>query len=101
MLSIWFSYSLQDAQLYGNTSEAQAASYDRNHRRYPYKSHGQWLKACFGMVACIILVLFNGIRAFLEDPFDVNGFIASYISVSFFPVSDDTHQAMSRPISHH
>jgi amino acid transporter len=55
--------------------------YDRNHPKYPYKSHGQWLKACYGMVACIILVIFNGIGPFLENPFDMRRFIASYIGV--------------------
>lgn len=74
-------HSLEDVKLYGNTSEAQAACYDRNHPRYPYKSHGQWLKACYGLVACIILVLFNGIAAFLERPFNVRGFVASYVGV--------------------
>jgi len=66
-------------------SEAQAASYDRNHPRYPYKSHGQWLKACYGMCACLILLTFNGINSFLEEPFDGTGFVVSYIGVSLFP----------------
>jgi amino acid transporter len=70
--------------MYGDVSEAQAASYDRNHPRYPYKSHGQWLKACYGMVSCIILVLFNGIGSFLENSFDVRRFIASYIGIPVF-----------------
>jgi amino acid transporter len=56
--------------------------YDRNNPRYPYKSHGQWLKACYGLVACTLLVLFNGIGPFLEHPFDTRRFIASYIGVS-------------------
>ena len=73
---------LEDVKMYGNASEAQAASYDRNHARYPYKSHGQWLKGAYGMVLCTVLLLFNGIGAFLERPFDVRKFIASYISVS-------------------
>jgi amino acid transporter len=73
-------HSLEDAKRYGNTSEAQAASYDRDHPLYPYKSHGQWLKASYGMVACIILILFNGVSAFIE-PFNVRKFIAAYISV--------------------
>ena len=74
--------SLEDVKKSGNTSEAQAASYDRNHPRYPYKSHGQWLKGCYGMVGCIVLVLFNGISAFLRRPFDVRKFMAAYIGVS-------------------
>jgi amino acid transporter len=72
---------LEDAKLYGNTSESQAANYDRDHPLYPYKSHGQWLKGCYGMVACIILTLFNGVTAFL-DPFNVRKFVSAYISVS-------------------
>lgn len=72
---------LEDVKEYGNASQAQADMYDRNHPRYPYKSHGQWLKACYGLVACTILVIFNGVGAFLEDPFDIRRFIASYIGV--------------------
>ena len=68
--------------MYGNTSEAQAASYDRNNPAYPYKSHGQWLKAAYGFFACVMLVLFNGVEAFLRRPFGVRTFISSYISVS-------------------
>jgi amino acid transporter len=67
--------------LYGNTSEAQAASYDRDHPLYPYKSHGQWLKGCYGLVCCIVLILFNGVAAFIE-PFNVRKFVSAYISVS-------------------
>jgi amino acid permease len=55
--------------------------YDRDNPRYPYKSHGQWLKACYGLVACLLLVIFNGVGTFLEKPFDTRRFIASYISV--------------------
>jgi len=72
---------LEDAKLYGNASELQAASYDRDNHLYPYKSHGQWLKACYGLVACIILVIFNGVGAFLERPFNIRRFISAYISV--------------------
>ncbi|EPE34140.1 proline-specific permease [Glarea lozoyensis ATCC 20868] len=79
-----FFKTLGDAKLYGNASEAQTAMYDRDNPRYPYKSHGQWLKACYGLVSCLLLVTFNGVGAFLEKPFDVRRFIASYISVPVF-----------------
>jgi len=72
---------LADVKLYGNASEVQAAMYDRDNPRYPYKSHGQWLKACYGLVACILLVIFNGVGPFLEHPFDTRRFVASYIGV--------------------
>ncbi|TVY35186.1 Arginine permease [Lachnellula subtilissima] len=79
-----FFKTLKEAKLYGNASEFQTACYDRSHPRYPYKSHGQWLKASYGLVASILLVVFNGIDAFLERPFDTRKFIASYISVPVF-----------------
>ncbi|KAH7311903.1 proline-specific permease [Rhexocercosporidium sp. MPI-PUGE-AT-0058] len=79
-----FFKTLDDVKLNGNTSESQAAMYDRDHIRYPYKSHGQWLKAAYGMTACLILLIFNGIAAFLEDPFETRRFIASYIGIPVF-----------------
>jgi amino acid transporter len=72
---------LEEAKQHGNTSQTQAATYDRNHARYPYKSHAQWLKAGYGMVACIIMLIFNGVDSFMTTPFNVRTFIASYISV--------------------
>lgn len=81
-----FHDSLNDEKLYGNTSEAQAASYDRNNPLYPYKSHGQWLKAAWGLFACIVLVLFNGATAFLERPFNVRRFISAYITLPIFVI---------------
>ncbi|KAK4462217.1 hypothetical protein QBC42DRAFT_176586 [Cladorrhinum samala] len=80
---LYFFRTLEDAKMYGNTSESQAASYDRDNPLYPYKSHGQWLKACYGLVACILLILFNGVSAFIE-PFDVRKFVAAYISLPVF-----------------
>ncbi|TGO90109.1 hypothetical protein BPOR_0079g00220 [Botrytis porri] len=79
-----FFRTLEDTKLYGNASERQAAHYNRDHPRYPYKSHGQWLKGFYGMTACIILVTFNGVSAFLERPFDARRFVASYVSVPVF-----------------
>jgi amino acid transporter len=80
---LYFFRTLEDAKLYGNTSESQAANYDRDHPLYPYKSHGQWLKGCYGMAACIILTFFNGLSAFL-DPFNVRKFVSAYISLPTF-----------------
>ncbi|KAK2747294.1 hypothetical protein FQN57_002192 [Myotisia sp. PD_48] len=79
-----FYRTLDDVKNYGNTSEAQAACFDRNHPRYPYKSHGQWLKGAYGLVSCVILILFNGIGAFLETPFNIRQFIAAYIALPVF-----------------
>lgn len=73
---------LETAKLSGNTSESQAASYDRDNSLYPYKSHGQWLKAFYGFAASTILVLFNGIPAFIDEPFNVRRFVSAYAGVS-------------------
>ncbi|KFA76952.1 hypothetical protein S40288_05221 [Stachybotrys chartarum IBT 40288] len=81
---LYFYKALKDAQLYGNASEAQAASYDRNNPLYPYKSHAQWLKASYGLVTCMILIIFNGVGAFLETPFNARNFVSSYISLPVF-----------------
>lgn len=64
-----------------DTSAAQAASYDRDSPLYPYKSHGQWLKAFYGLVGSCILLLFNGVPAFLEEPFNVRKFVSAYVGV--------------------
>ncbi|EGE06927.1 hypothetical protein TEQG_05980 [Trichophyton equinum CBS 127.97] len=79
-----FYQTLQEANSLGNTAESQNGVYDRQNPRYPYKSHGQWLKACYGMVSCFILLIFNGIPAFLSDPFDTRAFVVSYISLPVF-----------------
>lgn len=73
---------LNNVKLHGIISASDAACYDRNHPRYPYKSHGQWLKASYGMAACIIILLFNGVFSFLVTPFDYQDFLVAYISVS-------------------
>ena len=56
-------------------------SYDRTNRRYPYKSHGQYARAWYGLIGCSLLAVFNGWKAF-TTPFNVQDFFASYISVS-------------------
>lgn len=79
-----FYRTLEDVKRYGNASEAQTAMFDRNHPRYPYKSHGQWLKAAYGGIACTILVFFNGIAPFFQRPFDTRRFVADYIGIPVF-----------------
>lgn len=66
-------------------SAAQAASYDRDSPLYPYKSHGQWLKAFYGFAGSCILLLFNSIPAFLEKPFNVRKFVSAYVGVCLAP----------------
>jgi yeast amino acid transporter len=54
--------------------------YDREDPQYPYKSHGQYIRACYALFGCTVLVLFNGWRTFVP-PMSVNDFIACYIAV--------------------
>ena len=56
--------------------------YDRNSPQYPYKSHGQWLRACYAFWGCLLFILFNGWRTFVS-PMHVADFVACYIPVSF------------------
>jgi amino acid permease len=58
------------------------AAYDREDRaRYPYKSHWQYVRAWYGMIACGAMAFFNGWRSI--SPVDGPEFVASYISVSY------------------
>ncbi|KAI1936363.1 hypothetical protein LOZ66_004823 [Ophidiomyces ophidiicola] len=81
-----FYKSLKEALAFGNPSESQATLYDRNNPRYPYKSHGQWFRALWGVTACSVLCLFNGIASFLRTPFDTREFIVSYIALPVFAI---------------
>jgi amino acid transporter len=83
-LLLIFNYRLEELKASRNTSETQAAMYNRDHPRYPYKSHGQWLKAMYGMVACVIILVFNGLGPFFRHPFDTRHFVVDYIAVGLF-----------------
>jgi len=48
---------------------------------YPYKSHGQYLRAWYGMCGAFLIALFNGWRSFVS-PMSTADFLASYINVS-------------------
>ena len=48
---------------------------------YPYKSHGQYLRAWYGMCGTFLFALFNGWRSFVS-PMGTADFLASYINVS-------------------
>ncbi|EGX93560.1 proline-specific permease [Cordyceps militaris CM01] len=79
-----FYNTLEVAKMSEDTSAAQAASYDRDSPLYPYKSHGQWLKAFYGLVGSCILLLFNGVPAFLEKPFNVRKFVSAYVGIPVY-----------------
>ena len=47
----------------------------------------------YGMTAGTIILMFNGIGTFLQNPFDTRRFIVYYIGVSFLPIlpTSDRH----------
>ena len=63
-----------------DVSQFEEDAFNREHRRYPYRSHGQYLRAWYALIACAVLALFNGWEAFAA-PFNVGDFFAAYISV--------------------
>jgi len=68
-----------------NLSPEMRSFYKRTARQYPYRSHLQWLRAAYALVACILLALFNGWRTFVS-PMSTKDFVASYIAVVLFLV---------------
>jgi len=60
------------------------AAYDRdNSQLYPYRSHGQYLRAWYGLFGSFMIAIFNGWESFVS-PMEVDDFIASYISIPIF-----------------
>lgn len=55
--------------------------YDRSHPRYPYRSHGQYLRAYYAVFACSLFVIFNGWRTFIT-PVSIEDIFGCYIAVS-------------------
>lgn len=66
---------------YYRTSLETPEAYNRNNFRYPYRSHVQSLRAYYGLIACSIIVLFNGWQSFMS-PISASDLLASYFSVS-------------------
>lgn len=80
-----FFRTLEETRKNALTGE-QASLYDREAPTYPYKSHGQWLKAAYGMTGCIIVLIFNGVPSLLQNPVDLSRFIAAYLTIPVFAV---------------
>jgi amino acid transporter len=57
------------------------SQYDRDNHNYPYKSHGQWARACYSLLGCFLLAFFNGWRS-LAKPVSAADFFGCYVSVS-------------------
>ncbi|KAF2710904.1 hypothetical protein K504DRAFT_453937 [Pleomassaria siparia CBS 279.74] len=59
------------------------SAFNRDDKQYPYRTHGQLFRAYYGLLFCILLILFNNWRAFVY-PFSLPDFIASYIGILAF-----------------
>lgn len=57
------------------------SAFNRDDEQYPYRTHLQLARTYYGLVFCILIILFNGWRSFLS-PFNLQDFIVSYIGVS-------------------
>jgi amino acid transporter len=56
-------------------------AYDREDDHfYPYKSHGQYIRAWYGMIGCFLIAIFNGWQS-VVSPLSLPDFLASYINV--------------------
>ncbi|KAN0072293.1 Amino acid permease domain containing protein [Elaphomyces granulatus] len=60
-------------------------AYNREDDSYPYKSHGQYLRAWYGMCGCFLIVFFNGWSSCVS-PMSIDDFFASYINIPIFIV---------------
>ncbi|KAH7129176.1 amino acid permease-domain-containing protein [Dactylonectria macrodidyma] len=65
--------------------------YDRSHPRYPYRSHGQYLRAYYAVLACTLFVLFNGWRTFIS-PMNLEDFFGCYIAILLMAVISIMYQ---------
>ncbi|KAK0715434.1 amino acid permease-domain-containing protein [Lasiosphaeris hirsuta] len=76
----------RDTELHITGSPELRNQYRRSHnRRYPYHSHGQWLRALYGLVFSVLMIFFQGWRS-VVPPFSASDFVASYISIAIFIV---------------
>ncbi len=62
-------------------------NYNRESERYPWKTHGQWLRAAYGLTMCCLMIIFQDWQS-LVSPVSVQSFVASYISVSMDVISN-------------
>jgi amino acid transporter len=68
-----------------NLTPQTRAYYNRTARRFPYRTHLQWLRAVYAFTGCFLLVVFQGWRT-LISPVAANDFLASYLAIVIFLV---------------
>lgn len=67
----------------GDHTLENRSAFNRDDKQYPYRTHGQLFRAYYGLLFCILLILFNNWRAFVH-PFSLPDVIASYIGILAF-----------------
>ncbi|PSN68423.1 hypothetical protein BS50DRAFT_492788 [Corynespora cassiicola Philippines] len=50
------------------------SAFNRDDKQYPYRTHGQLFRAYYGLIFCILLIIFNNWRAFVP-PFSTPDFV--------------------------
>ncbi|KAI9805075.1 MAG: hypothetical protein M1825_000909 [Sarcosagium campestre] len=70
--------------------------HDRSSPNYPYQSIGQPFTALFGLLACSLLVIFNGWDVFYNKPFVVEDLFAAYLWPVVFAVIYCTHKFFTK-----
>ncbi|KAJ4094501.1 hypothetical protein NW760_012670 [Fusarium oxysporum] len=65
--------------------------YDRSNPRYPYRSHGQCLRAYYAVLACSLFVIFNGWRTFIS-PVNIKDFFGCYIAILLMAMISTMYQ---------
>ncbi|PVH99630.1 hypothetical protein DM02DRAFT_656185 [Periconia macrospinosa] len=58
-------------------------AFNRDDKQYPYRTHGQLFRAYYGFLFCLLLIIFNNWRAFV-NPFSMADFVASYVGILAF-----------------
>ncbi|KAK3941891.1 amino acid permease-domain-containing protein [Diplogelasinospora grovesii] len=54
--------------------------YDRSSPQYPYRSHGQYLRAWYALLGCTLFIIFNGWRTFVP-PMNIADFLGCYVAI--------------------
>jgi len=63
--------------------------------QYPYRSHLQWLRALYGLVICVLMIVFGAWRTVIP-PFSSADFVASYIAIPIFFMISGAYFVSSR-----
>lgn len=78
---IQFYHRIKDAA--NDPTLENRSAFNRDDKQYPYRTHGQLFRAYYGLLFCILLIVFNNWRS-LVHPFSIPDFLASYVGILVF-----------------